>query len=212
MLSSLLLPAILIATPPAARNASRAQSPPPVAQPVPETPAPPAPIQGQCVQNDGDITCGFHCVSQGTVAKCARTPLGSCLNEQGQMTCWDPPVFLALLPEQQPRSRCVRQGANVACGYNCLVRDGEVACATTPFGSCAMNFGTISCWDPSEATIRALRGVLPAAQCIQFNDQLACGYACIKADNKPMCAGTPWGTCTNVLDKARCVDPDLPPP
>jgi hypothetical protein len=103
--------------------------------------------QASCTVAGGVMSCGYHCTTAMGVAKCASTPAGACATAGGQIACADPPAHLAFL-SSTPRMQCERSAGSVACGYGCRAANGAVRCAQTPGGTCEVNAGTITCFDP----------------------------------------------------------------
>lgn len=46
----------------------------------------------KCVEEYGQIACGFQCLARHDQLKCTQTPEGICREEDGQVICWDPPL------------------------------------------------------------------------------------------------------------------------
>jgi hypothetical protein len=103
--------------------------------------------QATCAVAAGVLTCGYHCVTAAGTTKCANTPAGACGSVAGTITCNDPPSHLAFLP-QTTRMECLSAAGTMACGYSCRAASGEVRCAATPSGTCAVAAGAVTCYDP----------------------------------------------------------------
>jgi len=103
-----------------------------------------------CLPRSGQIACGYHCESRdGGEVQCAATPDGICVATSRGVTCFDPPVAAYCADDRPlPRPRCVTVDGNAACGYGCAARNGEVACAQTPGGTCTVMPNGIVCNDP----------------------------------------------------------------
>src|SRR5689334_11698439 len=120
-------------------------------QPTPPAPRPPPP---QCVSSQGRTVCGYQCKTSSSHAACARTPYGVCQLLAGNIHCWDPPRVAIAHPDKSgTKPECKEIRGKVACGYNCRVANGEVACNNTPHGVCTTHFERLVCWDPPESVI-----------------------------------------------------------
>lgn len=179
---------------------------------APSSSSAPAPPGAQCVQAGGASVCGHACLTFNETARCAQTPLGTCVVWNGRIHCWDPPLLLASLPNGSvPVSMCENNFTQLACGYRCQAAQEKVACASTPYGICEANRGRVTCWDPALSLIWNTQGQLPRPRCVASGDQVACGYACESSFNQVACAQTPQGSCQVVNGVPSCWDPPLPP-
>ncbi len=103
-----------------------------------------------CVMRRGELTCGYQCQALGDMAKCATTPDGVCRASSRGIVCWDPPPTNYCADDRAlPRAQCILSDGDIACGYNCEGRGGQLACATTPTGRCTWTGSTFVCSDPS---------------------------------------------------------------
>jgi hypothetical protein len=109
----------------------------------------PLPPRPRC-QRAGDRTaCGYECLARGDEVACTQTPEGACvLLERHGVVCWDPPPHVRARMASPPRPTCVEEEGRVACGYQCLAREGELACTRTPWGLCRSAESGLTCWDP----------------------------------------------------------------
>lgn len=105
--------------------------------------APGVPV-AQCLSNYGQTACGYGCVANYGRVKCAQTPAGVCKAEYGQITCWDPQVWVPGAPAAQ----CVSNYGKTVCGFGCVADYGQVQCAQTPWGRCEARGGRVTCWEP----------------------------------------------------------------
>ncbi len=104
----------------------------------------------RCVALSDRVACGWHCLSDRPNVACAQTPAGICFDDQGSITCWDPPLALVHeLHGDVPTPECRENGRRVACGYHCVSALGEVRCAQTPQGVCHSDLAGLHCWDPT---------------------------------------------------------------
>ena len=103
----------------------------------------------QCVMRKGNVFCGYGCVVHGDEVACAQTPDGICRAGTSTVVCWDPP-YSAYCADNAPlpRPQCILVDGEVACGYKCEARNGNMACAQTPGGKCNIMPNDIICFDP----------------------------------------------------------------
>lgn len=103
----------------------------------------------QCVTRSGEIACGYRCEGRDSgEVQCAATPDGICVATSRGITCWDPPVAAYCADDRPlPRPKCITVDGYAACGYGCAARNGELACALTPGGSCQVLHNQIICRD-----------------------------------------------------------------
>ena len=104
----------------------------------------------RCITRAGHTECGYHCQAHDDDVACAGTPDGICRATGRGVTCWDPPPTSYFCDDERPppRPSCVVLDDEVACGYACQVRNGQMACAQTPDGVCTVADGGIICMDP----------------------------------------------------------------
>lgn len=103
----------------------------------------------ECRTRSGAIACGYQCEAGTGEVRCAATPDGICVTTPRGITCWDPPAAsYCQEPIALPRPRCITVDGYAACGYGCVARNGELACAATPGGSCQVLPSGIFCTDP----------------------------------------------------------------
>ncbi|WP_338864458.1 hypothetical protein [Myxococcus stipitatus] len=194
---------LLASTPP--RPLPPQDTPPtaPRVEPVPQ----PSP---QCLTSHGQTACGFKCRSSNLNLACAQTPYGTCEVLSGQVHCWDPPrVAIQHPPKNSVFPECKSVRGQVACGFNCKVNNGEVACNTTPYGVCTTHFGRLVCWDPPDSVIHEYASATPTPRCLNASEAIACGYDCKSLRGEVRCASTPRGVCAiNGRDQQfTCFDP-----
>lgn len=103
----------------------------------------------ECRTRGGTVVCGYHCETADSEVRCAATPDGICATTLRGVTCWDPPAASYCADQNSlPRPKCISVNGYTACGYGCLARNGELACALTPGGSCQTAPSGIVCSDP----------------------------------------------------------------
>ncbi|MFZ5439927.1 MAG: hypothetical protein ACOZQL_07945 [Myxococcota bacterium] len=162
----------------------------------------------QCVTVGGARVCGYGCIENGSTAACAKSPQGVCARSGSQLTCFDPPQWLAPLKlGATPKPSCAVDGGNVACGYDCKREGGRVACAQTPKGVCEAHYGALTCFDPSPESYAVLQAELPAPKCVAQDGRVACGYSCTSGNGVVACAKTPFGICAENGGTPLCLDP-----
>lgn len=105
--------------------------------------------RARCITRSGHTECGYHCEAHGEEVKCAQSPDGICRATALGITCWDPaPSTYCADDRRLPRPMCVALDDVVTCGYQCEARNGRMACAGTPGGTCQVMPDGIFCTDP----------------------------------------------------------------
>jgi hypothetical protein len=99
--------------------------------------------------SDGRNACGYNCrIGSDGVSACADTPDGTCsIDAWGHATCTRVAGYgYGVVGGPKPECKMSSRGRNT-CGYNCKHgSNGEVYCASTPNGRCALNSdGSWSC-------------------------------------------------------------------
>jgi hypothetical protein len=114
----------------------------------------------ECMQRSGQMQCGYNCASRdGGEIQCSQTPDGICVAASRGVVCWDPPISSYCADDRPlPRPRCIQVDGVAACGFGCLAKNGDVACAQTPTGTC-INMPTGIVCNDSEAP--PMCGVVP---------------------------------------------------
>jgi hypothetical protein len=110
-------------------------------------------------------------------------------------------------PDEGLRPECKEVRGQVACGFHCLLTEGKVACARTPYGLCQEHFGELTCWDPPAAVIHEYGAELPRPTCLTASTALGCGYDCKASRTEVRCAQTPRGQCVQDAFQLGCFDP-----
>ncbi len=157
-----------------------------------------------CVTSGRLAACGYACATTGGQAACARTPLGRCITTNGNVFCGDP-SWAALRAGVSEPVECVTTNGTGACGYHCLSANGQVACASTPWGRCVTTNGRVFCGDPAPGAL--LAGFREPVECVTANGTGACGYHCATAGGEASCAATPLGRCVTAAGRVFCGDP-----
>lgn len=175
---------------------------------VEEPPPPPPPPTPECISSRGRTVCGFQCKTSASDLDCAQTPYGTCEVTNGGVYCWDPPRVVIHHPPRTPVSpECKSVRGKVACGFNCRLSNGEVACNNTPYGVCTTHFGKLVCWDPPESVIHEYAEATPRPWCVNASEDIACGFDCKSTRTEARCASTPRGVCKLVDQQFTCFDP-----
>ncbi|WP_309891214.1 hypothetical protein [Archangium sp.] len=161
-----------------------------------------------CQFVNGKRACGYSCQSSVDDVRCASTPYGTCGMFHGKVYCFDPPLAaIHHPPDEGLRPECKAIGDEAACGFNCLVAKGKVACARTPYGECREHLGELKCWDPPESVIHELGAETPRLACLTASTAIECGYDCKASRAEVRCAATPRGRCEKDDFRLECFDP-----
>jgi hypothetical protein len=161
-----------------------------------------------CLFVNGKTACGYSCKTSVDDVRCASTPYGTCGMFHGKVYCFDPPLSaIHHPPDAGLRPECKGIGDEAACGFNCLVAKGKVACARTPYGECREYLGELKCWDPPESVIHELGSETPRPTCLTASTAIECGYDCISNRAEVRCAATPRGRCEKNDFRLECFDP-----
>jgi len=161
-----------------------------------------------CLSANGETACGYACQTSSRQVRCASTPYGTCTVLNDEVHCVDPlPASIHHPPDEGLRPECKEVRGRVACGFRCLVTQGQVACARTPYGVCREHFGEVKCWDPSETTIHEFGAELARPTCTTAGTGIACGYDCKTSRTEVACAQTPRGKCVQDNFRLGCFDP-----
>ncbi|MFY0573104.1 hypothetical protein ACN28S_67170 [Cystobacter fuscus] len=164
----------------------------------------------ECKTIDGQVACGYQCVTQFGKVQCAH-PRGHLRRPQrrDRLLRSAPRGVRPVWPGSAPRRvQGLRLGP--ACGYKCTVGSGKVACNTTPMGVCKSDGLQLKCFDPPAQALCAWGKSLPALQCQSSDGHPVCGYGCVKAYAKAACASTPKGMCKVFDSEVHCFDPPSP--
>jgi hypothetical protein len=163
-----------------------------------------------CRVANGRQACGYFCKSSFSEIRCASTPYGTCATFDGRVVCFDPPDSVIHHPPNQGlRPECKNVAGQTACGFNCLIAKGKVACARTPYGVCREHYGELRCWDPSDDVIHQYGSDTPRPDCLTASTTLGCGYDCQTDRSEVKCASTPGGRCEKYNTVINCFDPPI---
>ncbi|HKQ67683.1 MAG TPA: hypothetical protein VJT73_00015 [Polyangiaceae bacterium] len=104
-----------------------------------------------CASNYGKVACGYGCVANYGVVRCAKTPEGTCHAERDQVFCWDPPLPSAGLAfDASAEQACLASTSGPSCGYSCLATSRESRCASSREHVCRVANGGVECIDASQ--------------------------------------------------------------
>jgi len=106
--------------------------------------------RADCITRNGSVVCGYACTGLGDEMACAQSPDGICrASSKRGVVCWDPsPSTYCADNKPLPRPQCIMSDGEIACGYGCEARGGNMACAATPGGKCNIFPSEIICTDP----------------------------------------------------------------
>lgn len=155
-----------------------------------------------CKTDYGKTECGFDCVADYGVVRCAQTPAGACKADFGQVLCNDPDRYSPGMPSMT----CKADYGTIACGYDCVADYGVVRCAQSPAGACKADYGKVVCGDPEHYV-----SGMPSMSCKAEYGTIACGYQCVAEYGVVRCAKTPQGRCVASAGQVTCWDGEGPP-
>ncbi len=111
-----------------------------------------------------------------------------------------------LVGQDAGAAECLTSFGKTACGYHCVASEQQVRCSQTPEGVCSASSGIVACWDPPPI-LRKVFDPVPRPRCVTNYGQTACGYHCIRSDDRVQCAQTPFGACRADQGTLVCWDP-----
>lgn len=171
----------------------------------------PSKDKARCLSAYGKTDCGYGCAKAYRTLRCAQTPGARCYKDKGRLRCtdddapgWRPPH---IDPTPLPKANCLSKFGVTKCGYRCIAKHGQVACAQTPAGVCTAGYGRVKCWDPAH-----YRPGMKRARCITRHGKTVCGYSCVAKYGQVKCASTPRGVCKAAYGRVTCWDPKRLPP
>ncbi len=109
-----------------------------------------------CKAKPDDVQCGYSCLTSQTRIACAQTPWGVCGMRHDEVECWDPSpaVIHTFAPTNElTGAKCVTTDRGIVCGWDCKTSYRETKCAQTPKGTCTVNRGKLTCFDPPLAPV-----------------------------------------------------------
>ena len=109
------------------------------------------------------------------------------------MTPWNTPRVDGEVPD------CWKDATGKqVCGFNCVVNEGRVGCASTPYGHCRASGAEVQCADGAVITVMGVGDASSKApECKMGSDGMnACGYNCkVGSNGKAYCSSVPNGSC-----------------
>jgi hypothetical protein len=103
--------------------------------------------QPECVADDGDLACGYGCVTANGKVRCSDTPAGACGAWSGKIACNDPWPG-EFRRDDVPAMQCLEASDRIGCGYGCAYGFGEVKCSRSPDGFCQVAPDRVVCVEP----------------------------------------------------------------
>jgi len=108
--------------------------------------------KASCESAYGKVGCGYHCIANHGVVRCAETPDGTCRAERDTVFCWDPPLeSTGAVWNAASELACIQASNDRSCGFRCLAIPNQGRCGSTRADSCRVKDEKIVCVDP-EAT------------------------------------------------------------
>jgi len=103
--------------------------------------------QSECKSAYGTTACGYGCVAEYGVVKCAQRPGGTCQAAYGEVTCSEGGGGYHHHHHHgyTAQSECKSDYGTTACGYGCASGYGEVKCSQHPGGQCQAAYGSVTC-------------------------------------------------------------------
>jgi hypothetical protein len=103
-----------------------------------------------CESGFGKVSCGYHCVADHGVVRCAETPDGMCRSERGAVFCWDPPLeSTGAVWNATAELACIQASNDRSCGFRCLAIPNQGRCGSSRADSCRVKDDNIVCVDAS---------------------------------------------------------------
>jgi hypothetical protein len=102
-----------------------------------------------CESGFGQVSCGYHCIADRGVVRCAETPEGLCRSERDSVFCWDPPLeSTSAVWNASSELACIDAGAKRSCGFRCLAIPNRGRCGASRGDSCRVKEDDIVCVSP----------------------------------------------------------------
>jgi hypothetical protein len=99
-----------------------------------------------CEIGFGKVNCGYHCVANHGVVRCAETPDGTCRAERDTVFCWDPPLdATGAVWSAASELACIHAGTDRSCGFRCLAIPNQGRCGASRADSCRVKEENIVC-------------------------------------------------------------------
>jgi hypothetical protein len=104
--------------------------------------------KASCESGFGKLGCGYHCIADHGVVRCAETPDGLCRSERGTVFCWDPPIeSTAAVWNAASELACIQASSDRVCGFRCLAIPNQGRCGSSRGDSCRVQEDKIVCAD-----------------------------------------------------------------
>jgi hypothetical protein len=102
-----------------------------------------------CESGYGKVGCGYHCIADHGVVRCADTPDGMCRSERGTVFCWDPPLeSTGAVWNAAAELACIQASNDRSCGFRCLAIPNQGRCGSSRADSCRVHEDNIVCAEP----------------------------------------------------------------
>ena len=99
-----------------------------------------------CEAAFGKVSCGYHCIANHGVVRCAETPDGTCRAERDTVFCWDPPLDVTgVVWNAAAELACIQASADRSCGFRCLAIPNEGRCGASRSDACRVEESKIVC-------------------------------------------------------------------
>ena len=102
--------------------------------------------RASCEIGFGKVNCGYHCIANHGVVRCAETPDGTCRAERDTVYCWDPPLdSTGAVWSAASELACIQAGSDRSCGFRCLAIPNQGRCGPSRADSCRVKEDKIEC-------------------------------------------------------------------
>ena len=102
--------------------------------------------KASCEIGFGKVNCGYHCIANHGVVRCAETPDGTCRAERDTVYCWDPPLdATGAVWSAASELACIQAGTDRSCGFRCLAIPNQGRCGPSRADSCRVKEDKIEC-------------------------------------------------------------------
>jgi len=110
--------------------------------------------KASCESGFGKVGCGYHCIADHGVVRCAQTPDGTCRSERGTVFCWDPPLeATGAVWNPAAELACMHASSDRSCGFGCLAIPNQGRCGASRADACRVKEDNIVCVDPAVALV-----------------------------------------------------------
>ena len=102
--------------------------------------------RASCESAFGKVGCGYHCIANHGVVRCAETPDGTCRSERDTVYCWDPPLdSTGAVWSASSELACIQASNDRSCGFRCLAIPNQGRCGASRGDSCRVKEDRIEC-------------------------------------------------------------------